>query len=142
MAIYMTLALIPLAWSILTAYRLLANYRRASQLSIPLVVAPISPDNAIWIAFQTAFPSVIKFIPFGSIPLVHYCRLGWEFHDRYKTHQRLGDAWMLVTPERNWLYVAQGQAAYEIFARGRDFGRPVFMLGEGPSIYGQSTYQP
>lgn len=100
------------------------------------MLAPISPDNSIWIALQTAFPFIIRRIPFGSIPLLRYCRLGWEFGDRYMTHQRLGDAWVLVTPGRNWLYVAQAEAAYDIFARGRDFGRPVFMLGEWPNDSG------
>jgi hypothetical protein len=130
MAVYMGLALIPLIWSLITAYRLLANYRRASRLGQPLVLAPISPDNSIWIALQTAFPFIFRRIPFVSIPLLRYCRLGWEFHDRYTTHQRLGDAWVLVTPDRNWLYVARAEAAYDIFARGRDFGRPVFMMGQ------------
>ena len=130
MAVYIALALIPLTWSFFKVYRLLANYRRASTLGVPLVLAPISPDNPFWIALQTAFPFVFRRIPFGSIPLLRYCRLGWEFHDRYATHQTLGDAWALVTPDRNWLHIANAESAYEIFARGRDFGRPVFMLGE------------
>lgn len=142
MAVYMALALIPLTWLFINAYRLLANYRRAPALHGPLVLALISPDNPIWIALQTALPCVFRHIPFQSISFLRYSRLGWEFHDRYKTHQRLGDAWVLVTPDRNWLYVAQAEAACEIFARGRDFGRPVFMLGEWPKGSGHSTCTP
>lgn len=119
-ALYMTLVLISLTWLSLNAYRLLINYRRALSFKQPIVFAPISPNNPIWIALQTTFPFIFRRILFASIPLLRYCRLGWEFHDWYRTHERFGDAWVLVTPDRNWLYVAQGEAAYEIFFRGRD----------------------
>ena len=110
-------------------YSLFHNYRCASKLGLPIVVAPVSPDNQIWIALQTGFPSIFRKISFASIGLVRYCRLGWEFQDRYKTHQRLGDAFVMVTPAKNWVYVADATAAGDIFSRSRDFGRPVWMLG-------------
>lgn len=128
-SITMLLVAIPLLWIIWGAFNLFTNYQKASELHVPLVFAPISPDNPMWIAIQTAFPFVFQYVPFQSIPWIRYCRLGWEFHDRYKTHERLGDAWMLVTPHRIWLYVAQNKAAVDIFSRSRDFGRPVWMLG-------------
>lgn len=36
---------------------------------------------------------------------------------------------MLVTPNQNWVFVAEAEAAAEISARNKDFGRPVWMLG-------------
>lgn len=129
MTFYLVLASIPLVWLCFTAYRLFRNHQRALELNVPIVYAPISSDTPIWIAFQTAFPVIFKLIPFSAIPFLRYCRIGWEFHDRSKTHERLGDAWVLVTPDKNWLYVAQADAAYEIFSRHRDFERAVWMLG-------------
>ena len=130
MAALLLLASILVAWCCYNACRLLINYRRASCLNIPIVCVPVSPDSPLWIALQTAFSSGFKYIPFDAFSFTRHCRLGWEFHDRYKTHQRLGDVWMLVTPDRNWLFIAQAEAAYEVFSRGRDFGRPVWMLSE------------
>lgn len=127
---YYTLLVIPIAWLGYYAWCLMLNYRRASQLNLPMVLVPVSPDNPLWIAIQTGFVFILRHFPFGIFSFTRYCRLGWEFHDRYKTHQRLGDAWLLVTPKRNWLYVAEAEAANEIFSRGRDFGRPIWMLGE------------
>lgn len=129
MGIYLVLASILLAWLCFTAYRLFRNHQRALELKVPIVYAPISPDTPPWIAFQTAFPFLFDIIPFSAISVLRYSRLGWEFHDRSKTHERLGDAWVLVTPDKNWLYVAQAEAAYEIFSRGRDFDRAIWMLG-------------
>ncbi len=132
MAAQLLLAFVPVVWCCYNAYCLLINYRRASCLNIPIVCVLVSPDNPFWIALQTAFSYGFKYIPFDALSFTRYCRLGWEFHDRYKTHQRLGDVWMLVTPDRNWLYIAQAEAAYAVFSRGREFGRPVWMLSESP----------
>lgn len=128
MGIYVLLALVPVVWCLYNAFCLLVNYRRASQLNIPIVCIPVSPDNPFWIALQTAFSSFFKQVPFDAFSVTRYCRLGWEFHDRCKTHLRLGDVWILVTPDKNWLHIAQAEAAYSIFVRSRDFGRPVWMM--------------
>ena len=128
MPIHILLALVPVLWCFYNASCLLLNFRRASQLNIPVVCVPISPDNPLWIALQTTFSPILRHVPFDAFSTTRYCRLGWEFHDRFKTNQRLGDAWMLVTPNRNWLYIGQAQAASDVFSRGREFGRPVWML--------------
>ena len=123
------LLVLSMLWTFYNAYCLIVNYLKASKLGLPLVICPITPDNPLWIALQTAFGSIIRFFPFSATSFTRHCRLGWEFHDRYRTHARLGDVWMLVTPARNWLYVANAEAVTEIFCRGRDFTRPVWMLG-------------
>ena len=110
-------------------YSLYKNYLQAQELGLPIVAIPISPDNPLWIALQTSFTKVLQYVPFNAFSFTRHCRLGWEFHDRYQTHVRLGDAWVLVTPAKNWLYVTNGKAVTEIFSRSRDFVRPVWMLG-------------
>ena len=129
MAILILLVVFATSWCLYNLYCLRINHRRASQLNVPSVFVFISPDNPIWIAIQTALPVVFWHVPFHYFSFTRYSRLGWEFHDRYKTSQRFGDAWMLVTPARNWLFVSKAEAACDIFSRGRDFGRPVWMLG-------------
>ena len=129
MAYLSILLFLPVLWTLYSIYCLVVNYSKASNLGLPLVICAITPDNPLWIAFQTAFGSILRFFPFAAISFTRYCRLGWEFHDRYQTHSKLGDVWMLVTPARNWLYIANAEAVTEIFSRGRDFTRPVWMLG-------------
>ena len=139
MAALLLLAAIPALWCIYNAYCLLLNYHRASQLNIPIVCVLISPDNPFWIALQTSFSSIFRPLPFDYFSVTRYCRLGWEFHDRYRTHQRLGDAWILVTPDKNWFHTCHAEAACDIFSRSRDFGRPVWMSGR---IIGYPSSQP
>ena len=122
--------LVPITWFSYNILCLVANYERASQLGVPRVCTLISPDNPLWIALQTSFPSIVDAVHLERIPFLRHSRFGWEFRDRYKTHQRLGDAWVLVTPNRNWLHVVDAQAISDVFARYRDFGRCVWMLGD------------
>ena len=127
MAVLFSVACVVLLWSFYNLHCFLSNYRRAAQLEIPIVIAPISPDSPLWIALQTAFSSLFRYVPFEMFSFTRYSRLGWEFHDRYKTHQRLGDSWILVTPDRNWFHTSKAEVAYDILSRSRDFGRPVWM---------------
>ena len=124
------LILVPVTWFLYNILCLFANYRRASQLRVPRVCTLISPDNPLWIALQTSFPSIVDAFRLESISFLRRSRFGWEFRDRYKTHQRLGDAWVLVTPNRNWLHVVDAHAISDVFGRYRDFGRCVWMLGD------------
>lgn len=130
MFLQVALLLLLLLYISYNAYSLSVNYAKASKLGLPLVVSPITPDDPLWIACQTAFGSILRRFPFAASSLARHCRLGWEFHDRYQTHARLGDAWILVTPVRNWLYVANAAAVSNIFGRGQDFLRPIWMLGK------------
>ena len=123
---------LPTLWTLYSTYCLLVNYLKALKLGLPIIIVPVTPESPLWIAFQTAFGSVLRFLPFAATSFTRHCRLGWEFEDRYQTHARLGDVWMLVTPARNWLYVANAEAVTEIFGRGRDFINPAWMLGTFP----------
>ncbi|KAI9711575.1 MAG: hypothetical protein M1820_002140 [Bogoriella megaspora] len=124
-------------WWLYTCYRLYLNYNKASKLGIPCIVVLFSPDSPLWIALQTTFSSLFRYLPLDTFSFTRYCSFGWEFRDRYETHDRLGDAWILVTPVRNWLFVADTQAIVDVFSRGRDFINPAWML-EPLAIFGPS----
>lgn len=126
---YPVFLLFPVLFVLYNGYHLLRNYIEASRLGLKLIVVPVSPDNPVWIAIQTGFGSILDLLPLDAFSFTKYCHLGWEFRDRYRTHLRLGDAWVLVTPARNWLYVADASAVNEILSRSKDFLRPVWMLG-------------
>ncbi|KAL9083084.1 MAG: hypothetical protein Q9165_008663 [Trypethelium subeluteriae] len=128
---------LPIGWLLYNGYCLFCNFIKVSGLGLPCIVSPVTPENPLWIAFQTAFGAALRYFPFDATSFTRHIRLGWEFHDRYQTHTRLGDAWILVTPARNWLYVADNKAIADIFSRNRDFKRPVWML-EILNVFGPS----
>jgi hypothetical protein len=127
--ILLSLFLLFVTYSASVAYYTSVNYSKIVKLGLPIVIVPISPDNPLWIAIQISCGRILRYFPFSATSFTRHCRLGWEFHDRFQTHLRLGDAWILVTPARNWLYVANANSITDILSRGREFTRPVWMLG-------------
>ena len=125
----------PAVYFLFNLYCLFLNYRRASRLCLPTICVLISPENPLWIALQTSFSSVFRHIPLEYFSFTKYCRLGWEFHDRFRTHRRLGDAWVLVTPNKNWLQVAQAEAANDLLRRSHEFVHPCWIT-EPLNVFG------
>ena len=122
------------AWTLYNVYCLIVNYSKTSELDLSQVICSMTPSNPLWTAFQTAFRKILRFFPFAATSFTRHCRLRWKFHDHFRTHAKLGDVWMLVTPARNRLYATNAEAVTEIFGRGRDFTRLMWMLGTSPCL--------
>lgn len=118
-----------IAWIVYIGLCLFSNYRKAISMGLPVVISPVSPENPLWMAFQTVFSDVLRHFPWSATSLTRHCQSSWEFYDRYKSHERYGDAWALVTPGWTWLYIADKDAIMDIFARSKEFKRPLFMNG-------------
>ncbi|KAI0185532.1 putative cytochrome P450 [Xylaria flabelliformis] len=104
--------------------RLAQNYFAARRIGLPIRVIPISHTNPFWMLVDRRILSVIKRIPFiGSSSFTRYNYRAWELADRYYSHAEMGDAFIIVTPGRNWLYVANPEALMDIFRRRTDFPR-------------------
>lgn len=129
MGVLPLIALFPIAWFSYNAYCLYQNLQQARRLKIPTICVLVSPDNPLWIALQASLSFLFRYVPLDAFSFTRYCHLGYEYRDRYRTHQRLGDAWVLVTPNKNWIYLAQAEAAVEVYSRNRDFVRCLWMLG-------------
>lgn len=107
------------AWS---AASLLRNYLIARKIGIPIRIIPIDHVNPIWFLIDGHVQPVVKRL-FGESTFTRYNYRGWELFDRYYTHKELGDAYILVTPGRNWVYIASPEALTNIFHRRTDFPR-------------------
>ena len=101
---------------------LYANYRIARQSRFPVLVSPVNTDNLIWIIFGVTFRPVLA----TCLPSVAYDRIiptiyGWEFLYRNQVFDRLGSSFMLVTPGKNELWVADSEIAHSILTRRSAF---------------------
>lgn len=119
-----------------TGTALLSNYNTARKIGLPIFILPISPENALWLIVGRHVAPWLKHLPFGgeSISKVGYS--GWEWVQKFSIHLEYGDAFVLVTPGKNWLYTCNGETLHDIFQRERrgDFERPV-------EIWGTSLHQ-
>ncbi|KAI9644404.1 hypothetical protein NHQ30_007761 [Ciborinia camelliae] len=78
-------------------------------------------------AVDTKILPYFKHLPFTK-NFTRFNYRSWEIHDRYKAHQELGDAFILVTPGKNWLQLCNAETLIDINARSREFTRPTEML--------------
>lgn len=121
---------IPLTWITWSAVALVFNYAEARKFKLPIITIPFSPDNALWIVLQPLFLPLLERLPFGSGTFTRYCRWGFEFPEKARTYQELGDTWILCTPVSNWVYTCDAEAVSDLFARRNDFVRPLQVYSE------------
>ncbi|PQE02867.1 cytochrome P450 protein [Rutstroemia sp. NJR-2017a BBW] len=113
----------------LSGWILLAvNYNKARKIGLPLVILPIDSGNPLWMSIDTKVLPFFRRLPFGFQNFTRFNYRGWEIHDRYKAHQELGDAFILVTPGKNWLQLCNAETLADIFSRKAEFTRPTEML--------------
>ncbi|KAK4206941.1 cytochrome P450 [Rhypophila decipiens] len=110
---------------------LFRNYLAARKLGVPIRVIPIDHINPIWMLIDRWALAVLnRALPFiARTSFYRYNFRGWELSDRYRTHQELGDAFMLVTPGRNWFYLADPDVLMDVFRRRTDFPRCLELTG-------------
>lgn len=127
----------PISFGIWNLVCLVKNYRIAQKIRIPIRILIASGDNPVWILVSGIVLPVIRVV-FGECDIARYSEPGWEFKDKYKMHQELGDAVIHVSAGRNWLYLCDSDAVNEIFKRKDDFDRPPDLLAVlavfGPNI--------
>ncbi|KAJ8128844.1 hypothetical protein O1611_g4789 [Lasiodiplodia mahajangana] len=122
-----TPAVLIAALALSTGLSLLRNYLAARTIGVPIRFIPISPLNPFWVLLDRNVLSIFRRLPYGDNSFTRYNWRGWELEDRYRSHQEMGDMWVLVTPLKNWVYVNDPEALMSIFKRGAEFPRPVFV---------------
>ena len=120
-------------------YCLAKNYRIAKQLEVPLLIAPVSPENPVWVLLGDSIISVIKRL-FGPNKVTRFGIRGWIFYDKSRTALELGQHYAFVTPDKIWLYVCDAQTLTEVLQRRNDFPRPLESLGELNFPQGSSVH--
>ncbi|KAH8647610.1 putative cytochrome P450 [Tricladium varicosporioides] len=125
-------------WAVYSSYCLVRNYLVARKLGIPIRIIPISHENLLWmIVDRKIFIPLFSRVPFGSGSFTRYNWRGWEFRDKGRSHQEMGDTFVLVTPGRNFVYIRNAQTMADIFQRRLDFPRPL-ELYELTNIFGEN----
>ena len=118
------------AYLLHTGYCLLVNYLKVRHIGLPLRVIPISPENPLWmIVDKKIFIPLFNRLPFGTGSFTRYNWRGWEFKDKANSHLEMGDAFVIITPGRNWFYLCNAEALVDIFHRRDDFPRPLEIFG-------------
>uniref|UniRef100_A0A8H7TJW7 Cytochrome P450 n=1 Tax=Bionectria ochroleuca TaxID=29856 RepID=A0A8H7TJW7_BIOOC len=124
-------------WVICSSLFLLRNYIKARAIGVPIRVIPVSHSNPFWMLMDRPVLGVLRRFGLESTSFARYGFRLWEIEDRAKSHQEMGPAFILVTPDRNWLYIADPDTINEVFRRRTDFPRCV-ELTEVLDVFGPS----
>ncbi len=109
-------------WVLSNVWSLVTNYLTARKSSFPISVAPTNPSNFLWMVLCVPLrPILSNFLPAAIWESMRKSVYGWEYADRYVTHKRLGQSFMLVTPGKNELWVAEPELANAILVQRKDF---------------------
>lgn len=131
---YSPFLLVPLTASLgtvlLILYRLLVNYNAARRTGLPIIVLPVDCGNPLWLILDRKIAQWVRRLPVGSGTFTRFNWRGWEIWDRYHAHQELGDAFLFVTPGKNYLQLCDAEAVSDIFQRRADFLRPPESTGK------------
>jgi hypothetical protein len=132
--LWSSILVLPIAWIAWNVYRLTANYATTRRVGVPLVVLPINPESPAWmLVSELLWPyitAVLSWLPLGSGSFLRYGHRGWDVQDRAKSFLELGDAFILVTTGKNWLYICNAETITEMLHRKNEFRRPLEIMGE------------
>ncbi|KIV80030.1 hypothetical protein PV11_07564 [Exophiala sideris] len=104
-------------------YRLAVNYIAARRLGIPVILLPVSFEDAWWMLSKPLF-AWVEHLPWGLGRWYAYTDIGWPTEDGIKTVSKLGETFMLVSPNRNQLVTAYPPAVERIYKDTKTFIRP------------------
>ncbi|KFA54599.1 hypothetical protein S40293_02257 [Stachybotrys chartarum IBT 40293] len=114
-----------LSWMLWSACTLYINYCEARKLQVPIRIIPIDHLNKLWLLIDKPVTSAVRRLPgwLGQNNFTRFNYRGWHERDGLKSHTEMGRVFVLVTPARNWLYLADPDALMDMYRRGRDFPR-------------------
>ncbi|KAG8158562.1 hypothetical protein KVR01_011684 [Diaporthe batatas] len=128
-----------LAWTLYCNFCLLQNYLIARKIGVPVRVIPIDHINPLWMLVDKKVLSLIKKVPgpLGNNSFTRYNFRTFEMYDRCDSHHEMGDAFMIVTPRRNWLYLGNPDVIMEMFRRRSEFPQCI-ELTEMLDVFGKN----
>lgn len=82
---------------ILRLIKWISNYKEAQLLGLPIVIIPVSYEDAWWLPLRPLF-AWVQDLPFGLGSWYVYTEMGWPTVDGRKTSTMLGESFVLCSP--------------------------------------------
>lgn len=127
---------------------IVCNYSIAKRIGLRTVIVPGNLTSPVWLLLGPRLAALERWLTGGQNRLLRYGWLGFDFEEKARVHLELGDAFVIVTPGKNYVYLADSVAISHVFQTERrgDFVQPheaVDMLSIfGPSISTASSNNP
>jgi cytochrome P450 len=101
----------------------------ARKIGLPILITPIHPANPLWMLTKDRLIPAISALPFGLGDWASRAEVGWTFGPKFSIHARYGEAFTIVSPGTNEIYLAEPNAAEDVMRRRNDFIKDPEMYG-------------
>ena len=118
-------------------WRLIRNYLIARKVDLPMILLPVSFEDAWWIPLRPLFAWVER-LPLGLGNWYLFTDMGWPTADGNKTVVRLGENFVLVSPSSNQLVSCYPAGIQHVFRDPRRFIAPESQ-SQLFAVYGQNV---
>ena len=122
--------LLPLLWVLYVLVSFLLNLRQAKSMNLPLVASPIYPFHPVWVITQKYILPLLRCLPFHLGTWTRFNYRGWQYVDKYKLHRELGDAYIMLSPGTNAVFLANPEAVDDVLSRRKDFIKPTMLYSQ------------
>ncbi|KAJ4295070.1 hypothetical protein N0V90_007078 [Kalmusia sp. IMI 367209] len=124
-------------WLVHRAYKLLFNYRAAQDFGLPIIILPVSFEEAWWMPLRPLF-SWVERLPFCLGDWYIYTNMGWPTEDGSRTSKRLGENFVLCSPASNIIATCYPPAIQKIFGEHKNWPQPAAQ-SQLFTFYGQNV---
>ncbi|KAL4882472.1 cytochrome P450 [Aspergillus karnatakaensis] len=116
------LTTLSLAFTIYKLISFIRFYNHARQTGFPVYVTPILSKSIPWMILgPTLQPQFQKYLPNFIYERLEIVTHGWEFRNKRKYHDKLGDTFVVVSPDEVSIWCAEPELANGILSRRIDF---------------------
>jgi cytochrome P450 len=136
-AILISLAALPVALVVWSLASLNVNLRKARAIGLPILVRYVTPTNPLWMIFGSNLVRLARKTGLATEHFDRFYLFGWDANERYRVHAEFGDAFTLVSPGGNWLYIADPKTAWDVLRRPGAYGRNIEQLAV-LNVYGKN----
>ncbi|KAE8381892.1 cytochrome P450 monooxygenase [Aspergillus bertholletiae] len=135
---YLESALIFVAiWGIYVGWPWYHHWTQAKELHVPIIISPISTNGLALELLRYILDFEVLPTCFTELPFVRLIRRNSRFQEKFAVHAEYGKLFVLVTPAKCELYVADVDVAKQVLRRWREFPKPSSLL-EKMNIFGKN----
>ncbi|KPI37075.1 Secologanin synthase [Cyphellophora attinorum] len=113
------------------------HYLAARQFDLPIIPIPIAFDDVWWLPLRPLF-SWVQHLPLGLGSWYVYTEMGWPIVDENRTSLRLGENFVLCSPNGNTIVSCYMPTINQIFMDHKNWGMPPAQ-SQLFAVYGQNV---
>ncbi|TVY45728.1 Cytochrome P450 [Lachnellula subtilissima] len=116
-----SVAIALLVWPVGNTFR---HYMKARKIGLPIVLTPAIPLHPFWMLLVPLVGPLTSSLPGYLGEFLNFGRFTWYFQTKMRILEKLGPAFVIVSPGGMQIQLCDGNAVEELLYRSNDFPKP------------------